>query len=204
MAIEYKLIDCLQRSRVKGAMGCFSYEAGHVWPYKLVLHILGRCVEQGARLYTHTPANSISPEKDTSDRWTVFTPRGTIKAKHVVFACNAYTSAVLPIYSDKIVPVRGVCCRIVPTHPVKHLTETYTLRWSWSEFDYLIPREDGSVIVGGAWSKYFQDTDTWYNNAKDNEMIDSAKEYFEGYMQRNFHGWENSGAYVDQIWTGSK
>jgi hypothetical protein len=86
---------------------------------------------------------------------------------------------------------------------VKRLTETYTLRWSWSEFDYLIPREDGSVIVGGAWSKYYRDTGTWYNNAKDNEMIEPAKEYFEGYMQRNFHGWENSGAYVDQIWTGS-
>ncbi|KAJ5369518.1 hypothetical protein N7509_014130 [Penicillium cosmopolitanum] len=190
------------RSRVKGALGCFSYEAGHVWPYKLVLHILGRCVEQGGKLYTHTPAQYISPEKDASDRWTINTPRGTIKTKHVVFACNAYTSAILPMYSNKIVPVRGVCCRIVPTFPVKRLTETYTLRWSWSEFDYLIPREDGSVIVGGAWSKYYRDTGTWYNNAKDNEMIEPAKEYFDGYMQRNFHGWEESGAYVDQIWTG--
>ncbi|KAJ5706151.1 hypothetical protein N7536_001840 [Penicillium majusculum] len=191
-----------ERSRVKGAQGCFSYKAGHIWPYKFVLHILGRCVEQGAKLYTHTPAQHISSDKDTSGRWTVDTPRGAIKTRHIVFASNAYTSAVLPMYSDKIIPVRGVCCRIVPTRPVKRLTETYTLRWSWSEFDYLIPREDGSVIVGGAWSKYYRNTGYWYNNANDNEMIESAREYFDGYMQRNFHGWEESGAHVDQIWTG--
>ncbi|KAJ5625850.1 hypothetical protein N7510_002159 [Penicillium lagena] len=191
-----------ERSHVKGAQGCFSYEAGHIWPYKLVLHILGRCVEQGAKLYTHTPAQSISSEQDASGLWTVETPRGAIKTKNVVFASNAYTSAILPMYSNKIVPVRGVCCRIVPVRQVKKLTKTYTLRWSWSEFDYLIPREDGSVIVGGAWNKYYRQTGDWYNNIDDNGMIESAKEYFEGYMQRNFHGWEESGAYVDQIWTG--
>lgn len=108
------------------------------------------------------------------------------------------------MYSGKIVPVRGVCCRIVPTRPVKKLTETYTLRWTDREFDYLIPREDGSIIVGGAWSKYYRDTANWYNVVDDGAMIEPAKKYFEGYMQRNFYGWEQSGAYIDQIWTGSK
>lgn len=189
---------------MKGAHGCLSYEAGHIWPYKLVLHILNRCVDQGAKLYTHTPAQFISSERDAFGQWTVNTPRGSIKTPHVVFASNAYTSAILPMYSGKIVPVRGVCCKIVPTRPVKRLTETYTLRWSGREFDYLIPREDGSIIVGGAWSKYYQDTRNWYNVANDGEMIEPAKEYFHHYMQRHFHGWEQSGAYVDQIWTGSK
>jgi glycine/D-amino acid oxidase-like deaminating enzyme len=193
-----------QRSHVKGAQGCFSYVAGHMWPYKLVLHILGRCVEQGIKLYTNTAVQSVSSEKDASGRWTVDTTRGAITTKHVIFATNAYTSGVLPMYTNKIVPVRGVCCRIVPTRPVKRLLETYTLRWSWSEFDYLIPREDGSIIVGGAWSKYHQNTNDWYNNVNDNGIIESTREYFDGYMQRNFHGWENSGAYVDQIWTGSE
>lgn len=108
------------------------------------------------------------------------------------------------MYSGKIVPVRGVCCRIVPTRPVKKLTETYTLRWSEGEFDYLIPREDGSIIVGGAWTKYHKDKSNWYNVVNDDKMIEPAKEYFDQYMQRHFHGWEQSGAYVDQIWTGSK
>lgn len=136
--------------------------------------------------------------------WTVKTPRGSIKARQVVFASNAYTSAILPMYSGKIVPVRGACCRIVPTGPAKKLTQTYTLRWSSSEFDYLVPREDGSIIVGGGWSKYHQDKGDWFNVTNDGEMIKIARKYFDGYMQRHFHGWENSGAYVEQIWTGSK
>jgi glycine/D-amino acid oxidase-like deaminating enzyme len=155
-------------------------------------------------LYTHTPAQNISSEKDNAGLWTINTPRGTVKAKKVAFACNAYTSAILPMYSNKIIPVRGVCCRIVPTHQVKKLTETYTLRWNDNEADYLIPREDGSIVVGGGWRKYSHDTGKWYNNANDAEMIGSAKEYFDDYMQRNFHGWEKSGAYTDKIWTGSK
>ncbi|KFY51597.1 hypothetical protein V497_09001 [Pseudogymnoascus sp. VKM F-4516 (FW-969)] len=191
-----------ERCRVKGAQGCFTYEAGHIWPYKLVLHLLGRCVDRGANLYTHTPVQSVSSESDDSGRWTVTTPRGSIKTHHVVYASNAYTPAILPMYSGKIVPVRGVCCRIVPTRSVKKLTETYTLRWAEGEFDYLIPREDGSIIVGGAWTRYYQDKKNWYNVVNDDEIIEPAREYFDQYMQRNFHGWEQSGAYVDQIWTG--
>ncbi|KAJ5766948.1 uncharacterized protein N7511_004564 [Penicillium nucicola] len=194
--------EAQERSRVKGAKGCFSYQAGHVWPYKLTLHILSRCLDQGAMLYTNTPAQSISPEKDNAGLWTIDTPRGPVKAKQVVFACNAYTSAILPMYSNKIIPVRGVCCRIIPANPVKRLTETYTLRWNNDEADYLIPREDGSIIVGGGWGQYGRDPGRWYNNANDHEMIESAKEYFDDYMQRNFHGWEESGAYVENIWTG--
>jgi glycine/D-amino acid oxidase-like deaminating enzyme len=155
-------------------------------------------------LYTYTPATSISSVRDSAGLWAIDTPRGTVRAKKVVFACNAYTSAILPMYSKKIIPVRGVCCRIVAIHPVKKLTESYTLRWNNDEADYLIPREDGSIVVGGGWSKYNHDTGKWYNNANDFEMIESAKEYFDDYMQRNFHGWEDSGAHVDKIWTGSK
>lgn len=194
----------LQVSGVKGALRCITYQAGHIWPYKFVLHLLNRSVEQGAKLYTHNPVQSVSSERDSSGRWTVNTPRGTVKARFVVFASNAYTSAISPMYRDKIIPVRGVCCRIVPTRPVKRLTQTYSLEWSGREHDYLIPREDGSIIVGGGWVKYHQNEDNWYNIVNDGQMIESAREYFNGYMQRNFHGWEQSGAYVDKIWTGSK
>lgn len=36
----------------------------------------------------------------------------------------------------------------------------------------------------------------------DSVLIDAAKDYYEGYMQRTYRGWENSGAEVDKIWTG--
>lgn len=36
------------------------------------------------------------------------------------------------------------------------------------------------------------------------KVIEKAKDYFEGYMQRHFRGWENGCAQTDQVWTGSE
>ncbi|XEU97361.1 hypothetical protein FSHL1_002647 [Fusarium sambucinum] len=82
------------------------------------------------------------------------------------------------------------------------LADSYSLRSSPRDFDYLIPRPDGSITVGGARSAYFRHTDDWYGSVDNTKLIEKAKDYFDGYMQRYFRGWENSGAYTDQIWTG--
>ncbi|KAG8848522.1 hypothetical protein FRC20_002532 [Serendipita sp. 405] len=62
-------------------------------------------------LHTHTAVHSVHPNEEdpSSFRWSVHTPRGNIKAKHIVYATNAYTSHLLPHLSgpDGIVPVRG-------------------------------------------------------------------------------------------------
>lgn len=191
-------------SGVKGAKGCFGYTAGHLWPYKLVTALLMRALSRGLNLQTHTPVNHVSDSRDESGRYTVETPRGVVRAKWVVFATNAYTAALLPEYKDKIVPVRGICSHIVTPKPAPLLSFTYTLRWGPTTYDYLIPRSDGSIVVGGARSCFLSDIDSWYNNVDDSQLIESAKSYFDRYMQRNFRGWENSGAETDRVWTGSK
>lgn len=50
---------------------------------------------------------------------------------------------------------------------------------------------------------YLREPANWYNVTDDSRLIDSAAHYFDGYMQRHFHGWENTGAYTDRVWTGS-
>lgn len=191
-------------SGVKGAQGCFSYTAGHLWPYKLIVALLTRILARGANLQTHTPVSHISEERDEFGRWTIATPRGLVKAKTIVFATNAYTAALAPQYKDKIIPIRGICSRIIAPEGAPLLSNTYTIRWGPSIYDYLVPRADGSVIVGGARAAYLSDLDSWYNNVDDSKLIESVGSYFDGYMQRNFRGWENSGARTDQVWTGSK
>ncbi|KAK0456991.1 hypothetical protein EV421DRAFT_2013956 [Armillaria borealis] len=51
------------------------------------------------RLYTHTPCLSIHN--------IVHTPRGDIRAKHIVHATNGWTPYLLALMREKIVPVRG-------------------------------------------------------------------------------------------------
>lgn len=165
--------------------------------------LLSRAIKKGVNLQTHTPVKRVSDVRDSSGRWTIQTERGSTKARWVVFATNAYTSAILPQYKDKIVPVRGICSRIVCDKPAPLLQCTYSLRWNKWDYDYLIPRTDGSIVVGGARSAFIRDRDSWYDVVDDSKLIDSAASYFDGYMQRHFKGWEESGARTDKVWTGS-
>lgn len=164
-------------------------------------------ISRGANLQANTPVESISESPDAEGRWTVNTTRGSIKAKHVVFSSNAYTGAIAPEYEGKIVPVRGICSRtVVPNPPKPHLPtldSSYTVRLKEGIYEYLIARPDGSIVIGGARSVYAHDLNNWYNNTDDSRLIEVAAHHFDGYMQRYFHGWENTGAYTDRVWTGS-
>lgn len=190
-------------SGVKGAIGCFSSAAGHLWPYKLMLHLLQRAVSSGCNLQTHTPVTAVSQLAD--GKWLAATPRGRIIAKKVIFATNGYTAGLLPEYKSKIVPSKGICCRIVvpegkPYPALK--TTSYVLRLPNGSGDYLIQRPDNSIIVGGARGDFFKDFKNWYDIVDDSTLIEPAKHSFDTYMQDHFAGWEDSGAYVDRIWTG--
>lgn len=170
------------------------------------MHLLQGVIEKGANLQTNTPVSQISDKPLPDGRWLVTTPRGTIKAKKVLLATNAYTPNLAPQFKNHIVPVKGICSRIVvPKGRVApFLPQTYSIRYGPGLYDYLIPRNDGSIIVGGAKPHFWHDTSHWYNVHDDSTLIEPAKNHFDGLMQRTFFGWEDSGAYTDKIWTGSK
>nr|RBQ95949.1 hypothetical protein FVER53263_08500 [Fusarium verticillioides] len=194
--------DAEMMSGVKGAKGCFTYTAGHLWPYKLIHHMFSEAIKRGINLQTNTPVTSVSDTQDATGHWTLHTSRGEVRARKVVFVTNAYTGSLLPEYKSKIIPYRAVCSRIKTPGPHPLLNNTYALRFSDWNFDYLIPRLDGSIIVGGARDAYIRSVDSWYGNVDDTQVIKEARSYFDGYMQRHFHGWEDSRAYVDDVWTG--
>lgn len=190
-----------QISGVKGALAAFTFTAGSVWPYKMILHLLRRCLEWGANLQTHTAVSTISSASD--GRWVLETPRGQITAKKIIVATNGYT--LLPELESKITPAKGVACRIAVPEGGKrapHLNNSYAIRYGPGEYDYFISRTDGSVVVGGAKQAVLAKDEYWHNNTDDSELIPGAEKYFENYMQRMFHGWEDSGARVTDIWTG--
>lgn len=199
-----------QLSGVKGARACLSYSAGHCWPYKLILALLQKAVGAGVNLQTHTPVTGVAGAADAEGYYAVSTrDRGGLRARKVVYATNGYTSSILPEFENKIVPVRGICSHItVPEDkkPAPMLPHSYMVRWSPTEYEYLIPRLDGSIVVGGARAKYYRDLDSWYDCVEDDKLITTgnAHHYFDGYMQKNFRGWEQSGAYTNKVWTGSK
>lgn len=174
-----------------------------MWPYKFIMHLVELIVDAGVNLQTNTPVTSVTA--DTESGFVVETPRGKMHAGKVVYANNAYVSGVLPQYKKNIVPCKGICCRItVPagvTAPL--LNNSYINRTAEDNvLSYLIPRADGSIIVGGAAAVFRKHEDQWYNNVDDSVLIDSAKDYYNDYMQKTYRGWEETGAKIDKIWSG--
>ncbi|OKL61879.1 hypothetical protein UA08_02273 [Talaromyces atroroseus] len=190
-------------SGVKGTRACASFTAATLWPYKLILHLTKSILETGmVNLQTHTPVKAVT--RQTSGGFIISTARGATFARKVVYANNAYVSGLLPQYSQAIVPCKGFCTHISVqggTRPPL-LNNSYIVRDTDGVVSYLIPRADGSIVVGGANLKYRPFLKQWYNNVDDSILIDEVKDYYDGYMQRTFHGWEDSGAKVDKSWTG--
>lgn len=175
------------------------------------MHLLSEAVAKGVNLQTNTPATAVSDTPDKSGFWTVTTPRGAVRAKKVVFTSNAYTAGVAPQYAGKIVPVRNICARIKTPdegRPPPHLSNTYVISFADGKFDYMMPRPDGSIIAGAGPIRQMWDRKQWYNVTDDSQLIKPTdghfdQTHFDGFMQRSFTGWEDSGAYTDRVWSGS-
>ncbi|PWY70267.1 FAD dependent oxidoreductase [Aspergillus heteromorphus CBS 117.55] len=194
-------------SGVKGTKACISYTSGTLWPYKFILGLLSKIADSPAlNVQTQTPVTSVTTAEETTETHTIHTPRGTIRAGKVIYATNAYTAGLLPEYSANIVPCRGICCHIAlpegKTAPFLPYSYALGTKKGLSGGSYLISRSDGSIIVGGASHTFKSAREEWYNVVDDTTLIETAKDYYNDYMQRTFIGWEDSGAYVKEIWTG--
>jgi len=68
-----------------------------------VSQLAAKLVERNAvNLQTNTPVTRV--DQDDTGRYLLRTPRGTLKARKVVFATNAWTSGICPALTNKIVP----------------------------------------------------------------------------------------------------
>ncbi|PBP18431.1 FAD dependent oxidoreductase superfamily [Diplocarpon rosae] len=195
--------DAENVSGVKGAKACATYTAATITPYKFVLGLTQVLVDMEAvNIQTHTPVTSVSPHPDGG--FSITTPRGATHAKRVVYANNAHIAGLLPDYRKAIVPCKGICSHVSvpPGTRAPLLTNSYIIREEDLTLSYLTPKIDGSIVVGGANSKYKPFLDQWYNTVDDSTLIKTGRDHFDGYMQRFFHGWEHTGARVDSLWAG--
>ena len=218
---ERDFIDTKSAERltsIQGAKFAFSTPACSFWPYKFVTQLLEKAMDKNPslNLQTETPVLGIKSPEGGEDAFTIVqTNRGSIRAKKVVFATNGYTAGLLPQYRGVITPYKGTAALLAPPsggEPVyPHLSNTYNIDYGLAEYqgetvDYLNPRPDGGIVVGGANWLFREKRDAWMNNIDDSTLMQPVMEarYFEGYMQRAFRGWEDSGTILEKVWTGSE
>ena len=161
--------DSARLSALGVQTGCFgalvNRAAATIWPYKLVTHIIRSLLDaQSINLQTNTPVERLLREQDG---WALHTPRGTIKATHVILATNAYTSHLLHDFAPLIVPARGYMAALVPppqkAKPPDTLPNSYALiahsaksGGDLDEDDYILQRpqtpslnDKAHLIMGG-------------------------------------------------------
>jgi glycine/D-amino acid oxidase-like deaminating enzyme len=99
------------RYNVKNIAGAILFDNGAFWPYRLITRLwaqLAASHPSQLSLETNTPATSISTDpNDPTHPYILSTPRGAIRARHIIHATNGYTGHLLPALRGKLHPLRG-------------------------------------------------------------------------------------------------
>jgi glycine/D-amino acid oxidase-like deaminating enzyme len=155
----------LEDLRIPNAKGAaIQSTAASLWPYKFVSWILESLLASGSlNLQTNTPVTNL---QKVDDGWIIHTPRGMLSSKKVLLTTNAYTSYLLPKFSDLIVPVRGEMSSLLPPKSMKPSSITnQPLQYTYvfvghgtqniNQDDYLVQRpftasgKQGELMFGG-------------------------------------------------------
>lgn len=159
-------------------------------------------------LQTHTVVKAVAEKEDAQGYIELTTSRGPLKARKVIYATNAYTAGLLPRMTGVVVPWKGTASRIVrePKKQCQQRTFTYNIFKDRDHVDYLNHRLDGGTIIGGAREVFEDEKAVWLSTVDDSTLIreKDCRKYFEERMENYYQDWNESGAEVQQIWTGSK
>ena len=77
--------------------------AAHLHPALFFNGLLELALKAGVTIASRTPVNGLVQE--SNGRWQVKTPRGVVRAGHVIIATNGYTGDVTPDLKRRVVPV---------------------------------------------------------------------------------------------------
>lgn len=145
-------------------VGAIAAPAASLWPYKMVTSLLSKMIKSSnLNVQTHTGVEAID-DHDEYDFAVVRTDRGSIRAKNVVHATNGWLGYLLPELRPFISPVRGNVVRYGPVgentldsdrndgaSPLRFDSRfSVWLRYAKKDYDYLIQRAQGDIVVGRA------------------------------------------------------
>jgi len=115
--LGYAQARLVSRTEVRGLVATTRYHggvldggAGHLHPLNYALGLAAAARAAGARLHEGTPVVAIEDRA----RPLVRTPRGTVRARHVVLACNGYLGRLEPRIAAKIMPIGNYMLATAP------------------------------------------------------------------------------------------
>ncbi|KAF7589369.1 hypothetical protein BBP40_004417 [Aspergillus hancockii] len=192
--------------------GAISYPAGAIWPYRFVTSIY-KTLQSRHRSSFSIESNAMVQQIQVDDNDTtpyrICTPRGNIRATHVVHATDAFAANLIPGLKGKLFPVRGHMSAQAAEGPSSQLDGSR----SWSiigkkGFEYITqrPRDSGGphnpggeIMLGGGLCKSdgkgMDEIGIW----KDNSTDPTISAYLSGVWSVTF---KDEHARVLQLWSG--
>jgi len=196
-------------------VGALSYTAGALWPYRFVTAVWRKLLDEFPdvlSIETGTPVEAVQVDGTDDDHpYRLQTPRGVVRARHVVHATNGFTSHLVPKLRSKMV---GLLATMSAQRPGSLFPDLGGRR-SWSflftdGFDYITqrpPRDGvpGELMVGGG---YFQAEGKGLENIgvyDDSKLEALACSHLEGVMPTLFApkwGDDGAGGRTKALWSG--
>ncbi|KAL2684629.1 hypothetical protein Neosp_005708 [[Neocosmospora] mangrovei] len=193
-------------------VGGISYSAGALWPYRLVTGVWNDLLDRFSTLsiHTNTPVESVSQELGSSPyAYTVKTPRGTLKTRHVIHATNAYAPHLVQSLRGCLT---GALAHMSAQRPGASFPSSHGGR-SWSivynpGFDYVTQRPDnsdgtpGDLMIGGGFFRSRQQGLDQIGVWDDSQVHALPLTHIRGVMPAIFEPQWGGGSKLVKAWTG--
>ncbi|CAK7200658.1 hypothetical protein SEUCBS139899_003356 [Sporothrix eucalyptigena] len=188
---QWRLIsgeEAQKKYKIKNATGAVVHVAGAAWPYRLITDTFQELQEKypdQLSLDSNTPVLRVSKNPAPGPGYLVSTPRGTVKAKHVVYCTEAHTAHLLPKLTGIIVPRRGQMTVQRPGQNFEHLAGKRSFNFNWDQgHDYLHQNpETGDLIIGGGEHGGVSGSALTYGQRSDDVEILPDKIHLSGLMR---------------------
>ncbi|KAF7563341.1 hypothetical protein G7046_g808 [Stylonectria norvegica] len=195
----------------KTVVGGVSYQAGALWPFRLVTGVWNNLLEHYPNLTisTNTPVEAITQDSSSKYPYNVQTPLGTLKARHIIHATNAFASQLNPLLRGHLT---GAVAHMSSQRPGKAFPASHGKR-SWSiiyspGFDYVTQRPDredgtpGDLMVGGGFFRSKEDGLDQMGVWDDGKVDALPLVHVRGVMGTIFEPRWGGQAEVTKAWTG--
>lgn len=136
---------CEVTSSEKYLGGLFDSNSGHMHPLNYTLGLARAAIELGTRVYENSKAIKINKGQPN----VVKTEQGSVRARQVLLACNAYIDGLDRKAESKVLPVVSyiaVTERLGDRQPITNRMAMSDLN---SSLDYFRPTADGRILFGG-------------------------------------------------------
>ncbi len=127
--------------------GILDHGAGHLHPLRFVLGLAEAAERAGVRIFENSAVHHV----DKGARPRVRTSSGTLKAEHLVLACNGYLGGLDRQVAARVMPINNFIVATAPldTRTAEVLTRDVAVSDDLFVINYFRLSEDGRLLFGG-------------------------------------------------------